>query len=130
MTPRTDIIAVDLGTELEEAINVMLDNGHLRLPVYTGNVDEIEGLIIGRDLWQAQRRNILNLSEIMRPIQFVPTTKLVEDLLPEMRRTKSQMAIVVDEFGGTAGLVTLEDLIEEIIGDCLLYTSPSPRDRG
>ncbi len=117
MTPRTDIIAVDLGTELEEAINVMLDNGHLRLPVYTGNVDEIEGLIIGRDLWQAQRKNILSLSEIMRPIQFVPTTKLVEDLLPEMRHTKSQMAIVVDEFGGTAGLVTLEDLIEEIIGE-------------
>ncbi len=117
MTPRTDIVAIDLNTDLETAITVMLDNGHLRLPVYRGNVDEIQGLLIGRDLWRAQREDLKILSEIIRPIQFVPTTKLVEDLLPEMRQAKSQMVIVVDEFGGTAGLATLEDLIEEIVGE-------------
>jgi len=117
MTPRTDMIAVDLETSLETTVAIMLDNGHLRIPVFRSNVDEIEGLIIGRDLWRAQKNKVQHLSDIVRPIQFVPTTKLVEDLLPEMRRTRNQMAIVVDEFGGTAGLVTLEDLIEEIIGE-------------
>ena len=117
MTPRTDIIAIDLDTSLEHATTVMLENGHLRLPIYSGNVDEIQGLVIGRDLWRAQRDDLTTLSEIIRPIRFVPTTKFVEDLLPEMRQAKNQMVIVVDEFGGTAGLVTLEDLIEEIIGE-------------
>lgn len=117
MTPRTDIVAVDLSASLEDAITIMLNEGHLRLPAYSGSVDDIEGLVIGRDLWQAQRNGLADLSEILRPIQFVPTTKLVEDLLPEMRLVRNQMVIVIDEFGGTAGLVTLEDLIEEIIGE-------------
>jgi len=117
MTPRTDMIAVPASASVEEAMEVMLDEGHLRVPVYDDSLDKIEGLLVARDLWRHAREGLDELAGIVRPIQFVPTTKLVEDLIPEMRTHRTKMAIVVDEFGGTAGLVTLEDLIEEIIGE-------------
>ena len=117
MTPRTDMVAVAREATVEQAMAVMLDEGHLRLPVYEESLDKIEGLLVARDLWRANRDGVKPLSDIVRPIQFIPTTKLVEDLIPEMRTHRTKMAIVVDEFGGTAGLVTLEDLIEEIIGE-------------
>jgi CBS domain containing-hemolysin-like protein len=74
-------------------------------------------LLLARDLWSAHRDGVSKIAEIMRPVQFLPTTKLVEDLIPEMRVQRAKMVIVIDEFGGTAGLVTLEDLIEEIVGE-------------
>ncbi len=117
MTPRTDMIAVPGDATVQEAMTIMLDEGHLRLPVYDDTMDKIEGLLVARDLWRGDREGREDISDIVRPIQFIPTTKLVEDLIPEMRTNRTKMAIVVDEFGGTAGLVTLEDLIEEIIGE-------------
>ena len=117
MTPRTDMIAIPRESTVEEAIEIMLDEGHLRLPVYSESIDKIEGLLLARDLWRAHRDGVTEISEILRPVQFLPTTKLVEDLIPEMRTQRAKMAIVIDEFGGTAGLVTLEDLIEEIVGE-------------
>jgi CBS domain containing-hemolysin-like protein len=117
MTPRTDMVAIPRDSSVEEAIEIMLDEGHLRLPVYAGSIDKVEGLLLARDLWRAHRDGISELSGIVRPVQFLPTTKLVEDLIPEMRDQRTKMAIVIDEFGGTAGLVTLEDLIEEIVGE-------------
>ena len=117
MTPRTDMIAIPRDTTVEEAIEIMLGEGHLRLPVYAESIDSIEGLLLARDLWSAHRDGVTKIAEIMRPVQFLPTTKLVEDLIPEMRIQRAKMAIVIDEFGGTAGLVTLEDLIEEIVGE-------------
>jgi len=117
MTPRTDMVAMSLESTVEAAIGVMLDEGHLRLPVYSESIDKIEGLLVARDLWRAHRDGVTEISQILRPIQFLPTTKLVEDLIPEMRDQRAKMAIVIDEFGGTAGLVTLEDLIEEIVGE-------------
>ena len=117
MTPRTDMVAISLESTVEAAIGVMLDEGHLRLPVYSESIDKIEGLLVARDLWRAHRDGVTEISQILRPIQFLPTTKLVEDLIPEMRDQRAKMAIVIDEFGGTAGLVTLEDLIEEIVGE-------------
>ena len=117
MTPRTDMVAIPRESTVEEAIEIMLDEGHLRLPVYSESIDKIEGLLLARDLWRAHRDGVSEISQVVRPVQFLPTTKLVEDLIPEMRVQRTKMAIVIDEFGGTAGLVTLEDLLEEIVGE-------------
>lgn len=117
MTPRTDMVAVPADSTIHEAQEIMLDIGHLRLPVFEGSLDRIVGVVLARDLWRAERNGTKALSEVMRPVPFAPASKRVEDLIPEMRRQRTKMAIVVDEFGGTAGLVTLEDLIEEIVGE-------------
>lgn len=117
MTPRTDMVAVPADATVEEAVALVLEQGHLRVPVYEGNMDRIVGILLGRDLWRAQREGVTHIRPILRPVTFAPASKPVEDLIPEMRRLRVKMAIVVDEFGGTAGLVTLEDLIEEIIGE-------------
>jgi CBS domain containing-hemolysin-like protein len=95
----------------------MLDEGHLRVPVYEESLDRIVGLLLARDLWQADREGVTEIRGILRPAQFAPASKPVEELIPDMRRRRAKMVIVVDEFGGTAGLATLEDLIEEIIGE-------------
>lgn len=117
MTPRTQVVSVPVEASIEEAMSVMLDEGHLRLPVYDGTIDNVVGIILARDLWRADREGVTQIREIMRPPKFVPESKPVEDLIREMRRERIKMAIVVDEFGGTAGLITLEDLIEEIVGE-------------
>jgi putative hemolysin len=117
MTPRIDMIAIPSGATIEEAQEMMLQTGHLRLPVYEESLDRIVGVVLGRDVWKANRDGLTRLEEVMRPVPFAPASKAVEDLIPEMRQQRTKMAIVVDEFGGTAGVVTLEDLIEEIIGE-------------
>jgi putative hemolysin len=117
MTPRTDMVAIALDATVDEAKALMLDDGHLRLPVYEETLDHIAGVLLARDLWRADREGVTRIRSITRPVPFAPASKPVEDLIPEMRRQRTKMAIVVDEFGGTAGLVTLEDLIEEIIGE-------------
>jgi len=117
MTPRTDMIAIPSDASIEEAQTMMLETGHLRLPVFETNLDTIIGVVLGRDIWRAHRDGLIRLDAVVRPLPFAPSSKRVEDLIPEMRAQLTKMAIVVDEFGGTAGLVTLEDLIEEIIGE-------------
>tara|TARA_B110000196_G_scaffold282895_1_gene264456 strand:- start:54 stop:1301 length:1248 start_codon:yes stop_codon:yes gene_type:complete len=117
MTPRTDMIGIDASATIEDAQSMMLDTGHLRLPVFEENLDNITGVILGRDVWRAQRDGRVSLQDVIRPVPFAPSSKRVEHLIPEMRAQLTKLAIVVDEFGGTAGLVTLEDLIEEIIGE-------------
>jgi CBS domain containing-hemolysin-like protein len=117
MTPRTDITAVPSGASVEEAKEVMLDQGHLRLPVFEENLDTIVGILLARDLWKADRDGLEAIDTIVRPVQFCPAKKSVDDLIQEMRKERVKMVIVVDEFGGTAGLVTLEDLLEEIVGE-------------
>ncbi|MBW3533665.1 MAG: hemolysin family protein [Gemmatimonadetes bacterium] len=117
MTPRTDMVAVSLDASVDEAMTTMLERGHLRLPVYEGSLDHIVGILLARDLWQAHRGGVTEIRHVARPPYFAPASKAVDDLIPEMRRRRNKMAIVLDEFGGTAGLVTLEDLIEEIIGE-------------
>jgi CBS domain containing-hemolysin-like protein len=117
MTPRTDIVAVPLEASVEEAKQVMLDEGHLRLPVYEENLDRIVGVLLARDLWKADRDGVKEIKPVVRPAQFSPATKSVDELITEMRKDRVKMVIVVDEFGGTAGIVTLEDLLEEIVGE-------------
>jgi putative hemolysin len=117
MTPRTDMIGIPSSANIREAQAIMLETGHMRLPVYEENLDSITGIVLGRDVWREQSEGRVELEAIVRPVPFAPASKRVEDLIPEMRSKLTKMAIVLDEFGGTAGLVTLEDLIEEIIGE-------------
>ncbi len=117
MTPRTDIVAVPVSASVDEAKAIMLDEGHLRVPVYEGDLDKIVGILLARDLWRADQEGTTRIPEILRPPDFSPATKKVEDLITEMRSKRAKMVIVLDEFGGTAGLVTLEDLLEEIVGE-------------
>jgi putative hemolysin len=117
MTPRTQIVAVPVEAGVDEAQRVMLEEGHLRIPVFRDTVDHVVGVLLARDLWRAAREGVTDLHEVMRDLAFVPESKPVEDLIREMRHLRIKMAIVLDEYGGTAGLVTLEDLIEEIVGE-------------
>ncbi len=117
MTSRTQIVAVGVDATLAEAQRVMLDDGHLRLPVYEGSIDRVVGVLLARDLWKAANEGVTDLRDVIREPTFVPESKLVEDLIREMRTLRIKMAIVLDEYGGTAGVVTLEDLIEEIVGE-------------
>jgi putative hemolysin len=117
MTPRTSVVAVPIGASIEQAIELMLHEGHMRLPVFERSLDHVVGIVLARDLWRADREGVKEVREIVRPPIFVPQTKPVEELIREMRLQRVQMAIVLDEFGGTAGIVTLEDLVEQIIGE-------------
>ena len=117
MTPRTRMVAIPSAFTLAQAQKVMLDTGHLRLPVHDGDVDHVRGILLARDLWKAVDAGVETLDEVVREATFVPESKPVEDLIREMRLQRIKMAVVLDEYGGTAGLVTLEDMIEEIVGE-------------
>jgi putative hemolysin len=117
MTPRTGVVAIPIEASVAQAMDVMIDEGHLRLPVFDETVDKIVGILLARDLWKAAREGVHEIRLIVRPPTFVPFTKPVEDLIRQMREQRIKMAIVLDEFGGTAGVVTLEDLVEEIVGE-------------
>jgi CBS domain containing-hemolysin-like protein len=119
MVPRIDMLAFEQSTGLVEATDGLLQTGYSRAPVYSGTVDDIVGLMYVKDLLAAWRKgeNPRTIREIVRPAYFVPEAKRVDDLLAEMQARRVQMAIVVDEYGGTAGLVTIEDIVEEIVGE-------------
>lgn len=119
MVPRIDVLAIDANTPIEQAVTALLQSGYSRLPVYETAIDNIQGLVYAKDLlnaWHAGRR-IDSLRELLRPAYFVPEAKRVDQLLTEMQDRQIHMAIVVDEYGGVAGLVTLEDIVEEIVGE-------------
>jgi putative hemolysin len=119
MVPRPDMVAVAAHFRVADVIEVVLLNGYSRLPVYGDGLDDVIGLAYAKDLMRAERDGEEDrpVVEIARPAQFVPETKRVPAMLREMQHDKFHMAIVVDEYGGTAGLVTLEDIIEELVGD-------------
>ncbi len=120
MVPRIDIRALEIGTPLPEAVDLLLSTGYSRLPVYAETIDNILGLLYAKDLLRVWRegngQDILH-EELLREAYFVPEAKKVDELLDELQRRRVHMAIVVDEYGGVAGLVTLEDIIEEIFGE-------------
>ena len=119
MTPRLDITAVELHCATNELLRVVTHSGHSRLPVYDGSLDDIKGVIHVKDVLidVADGSMDASIAELMRPPYFIPETKRASHLLAELRRRKSQMAVVVDEYGVVSGLVTIEDLLEEIVGD-------------
>jgi len=119
MVPRIDVIAVSINTPLEEARDVIIKGGHSRIPVYEDSLDNIKGLLYAKDLislWHSGERDI-SLREILRPPLFVPESKTASELLRELQSAQVHMAIVIDEYGGTAGIVTIEDIVEEIVGE-------------
>jgi putative hemolysin len=119
MIPRIDIVAVDVNTTLEQAREVIINAGHSRIPVYEESLDHIVGLVYAKDLigvWHRGEQKV-NLRSLLRPALFIPESKHVPDLLRELQNSKVHMAVVIDEYGGTAGLVTLEDIVEEIVGE-------------
>ena len=121
MTPRVDIISVPVDFSFEEIINVITNSGHSRIPVFKEDLDEIIGIIYAKDLLPYVRNEELkkkfSLTKLVRKPMFIPETKIISELMHEFQEKKTHIAIVVDEYGGTAGLVTLEDIIEEIIGE-------------
>ncbi|HEX8495114.1 MAG TPA: hemolysin family protein [Pyrinomonadaceae bacterium] len=119
MTPRTEIVALPLTATVREARDVIIDSKYSRLPVYQDQIDNVEGLIYVRDLLQCwpEKREDETIASLLRPVYFVPETKPVADLLEEMQKAHVQLAIVIDEYGGIAGLVTVEDILEEIVGE-------------
>ncbi|WP_298208071.1 hemolysin family protein [Ferrimicrobium sp.] len=119
MVPRPDIVAVEATATIDEAIAVIVKVGRSRLPVYDGSIDNVVGILLAKDLLALERKDAGKeaVGRHMRPAHFVPESKPVADLLREMKLEKFHISVVVDEYGSTAGLVTLEDLIEELIGD-------------
>ena len=117
MTPRTEIVAVPIDASVDQTAEIILEAGHSRIPVYEGSLDRIVGVVLARDVWRAQRDGQESITGLIRPLPYVPDSKDIEGLLREMQEQRVHMAVVVDEFGGTAGIVTLEDLVEEIVGE-------------
>ncbi len=119
MVPRMDMLAFEVSTSLGGARKALTKTGHSRVPVYEDDIDNIIGLLYAKDLLHVMEngREKDSLRELLRPAYFVPDTKKADALLTEMQTQRIHMAIVVDEYGGVAGLVTLEDIIEEIIGE-------------
>ena len=121
MTPRTSVLGLPVETPLADAVSKVVENGLSRIPVYEDTIDNIKGILYAKDLlvyWAGRNgTEPPTAGHIMRPAHFIPETKNTSDLLEELRRDKVHMAIVVDEYGGTAGLVTIEDIIEEIVGE-------------
>jgi gliding motility-associated protein GldE len=118
MTPRTDIVAINIKSDLNEVIHMLIESGYSRIPVYEKDEDDIKGVLYVKDLIPAfNKPDKFEWQPLMRKPYFVPETKKIDDLLDELRTHKTHIAIVVDEFGCTSGLVTMEDIVEEIVGD-------------
>jgi CBS domain containing-hemolysin-like protein len=116
MRPRTDVVAVEVGTSVRDVIGLVREKGLTRIPVYRDDLDQVVGIVHLFDLFRAPHPD-LPIDGLLRPVDFVPEAKPCDELLREMRARRRAIAVVVDEYGGTAGLVTLEDLVEELVGD-------------
>ena len=120
LTPRTEMVAMEADLPLDECVQVALDCGHSRLPVYRGNLDSIIGMLYVKDLLRFFKEGAATgsgIEDILRKAHYVPETKKISELLQEFKTQRFHIAVVIDEFGGTSGLVTIEDIIEEILGE-------------
>ena len=119
LTPRTSVFALDSEKTLGEVWNEIVEQGFSRIPVYNENIDKIEGIVHIKDLlkYNREENSSLKMKEVMKEAYYVPATKTLTELLEEFKRKQSHMAIIIDEYGGTLGIVTIEDLLEEIVGE-------------
>ncbi|OSY87062.1 hemolysin [Tenacibaculum holothuriorum] len=117
MKPRTDVCAISKDAKFEEVLSIILKNGYSRNPVYEENIDTIVGILYAKDLLAHLNKKKFQWQDLLREPFFVPENKKLDDLLSEFQEKKKHLAVVVDEYGGTSGIVTLEDVIEEIVGD-------------
>ncbi|MCC5933040.1 MAG: hemolysin family protein [Candidatus Cyclonatronum sp.] len=113
MIPRTEIVAVEKGSSLEDLLTTFITSGYSKIPVYEGSIDNITGVILAYDLFKQPA----DITDIIRPVKYVPSSRKATSLLSDFRKENISLAVVLDEYGGTAGLVTSEDLIEEVVGD-------------
>ncbi len=119
MVPRLEMVGVERHTPLDQIIALVRQCGHSRFPVFEGDIDHIKGILLAKDLlvfWQTPE-DTWDLDRVLRPAYFIPESKKISDLLRDLVERKTQIAIVIDEYGGTAGLITLEDILEEIVGE-------------
>jgi CBS domain containing-hemolysin-like protein len=129
MTPRTEVVAMPIDTTLEEALAIVEENAFSRYPAYDDSIDNIVGLVLAKDLLRVLRQPPpgFTVQSIMRDVHVVPGSREVEEVLADFKRLKEHMAVVLDEYGGTAGIVTMEDLLEEIVGEILdEHDDPTP----
>lgn len=118
MVPRPDIVALDINTSRDVLVSKVIEEGYSRLPVYDGSIDVIIGIIYSKDLLSLlEHRDLIILQDIIRPAYFVHESKKISQLLREFQQKKVHLAIVIDEFGGTEGIITMEDILEEIVGE-------------
>lgn len=117
MTPRTDIAAIPVGAALDEVRRTIVACGHSRIPVYEGSLDHIVGVLYAKDLLRLGPGDAFDIRLLMRSVPFVPESKTCDELLREFRQQRVHIAIVLDEYGGTAGLITIEDILEELVGE-------------
>ncbi len=117
MVPATSMDLLSIGADYDELLHAVIDTAHSRFPVYEGARDNIIGILMAKDLLKLQRAPELNLRTLLRPAVFVPESKRLNELLRDFRSNRNHLAIVIDEFGNTAGLITIEDVLEEIVGE-------------
>jgi putative hemolysin len=117
MLPRMDVITVDMKSSFSKVIQLILDSGYSRLPVVSGSFDQVQGLLYVKDLLPHIHKSEFRWQSLIRPPYFIPETKKINDLLEEFQQKKIHLAVVIDEYGGASGIVTLEDILEEIVGD-------------
>ena len=131
MTPRTDMVCADVSDPVSRGVELVIREGYSKIPVYQEDIDHIVGVVHDRELLMAVSRDEEQtlLRELMRPVKAIPENKKVDELMREMQAEKVSVAIVVDEYGGTAGLVTMEDLLEEIVGEIMDEYDAEEQDR-
>ncbi len=117
MCPRIDVFAISIDEPFEKVLKKIIGQGHSRIPVFSDNIDNIKGILYSKDLLKHANKKTFKWENLLREANFVPENKKLDDLLKEFKDRKNHLAIVVDEYGGTSGIVTLEDVIEEIVGD-------------
>ncbi|MBP1656056.1 MAG: hypothetical protein H6Q31_657 [Bacteroidetes bacterium] len=118
MVPRPDVVALNIDTPRETIVRVVLEEGYSRMPVYRETIDHIVGIVYTKDLLGLlEYRNVIILQDVIRPAYFVPEGMKISQLMAELQKRKMHMAVVIDEFGGTEGIITMEDIIEEIVGE-------------
>lgn len=118
MVPRTDVFAVDIATQRDRLLQSLIDQGFTRVPVFRDSIDNIIGIIYTKDLiGMLEHRDLIILQDVIRPAYLVPESKKISVLLKELQKNRQHMAIVIDEFGGTEGIITIEDIVEEIVGE-------------
>lgn len=117
MTSRLDIVDLDIHTSFKDVVKCIIENAYSRIPIYMGNRDNIKGILYIKDLLPHLNKGEFRWQSLIRPAYFVPETKMIDDLLRDFQANKTHIAVVVDEFGGTSGIVTMEDIIEEIVGE-------------
>lgn len=132
MTPRTDIVAVPVSSSVHEAINVATESGYSRIPAYGKDIDDVKGVLYVKDILTfagSREQNSADIESIIREAYFIPESKMISELFQEIREKKNHFAVVLDEYGGTSGIVTAEDIIEEIVGDIEDEYDAQPKDK-